>query len=262
MKRNIGKTLASGSAKQRIKLFAENSARMRHGEEPLLNDQETEELYNSFKTPSEVRMYNRWIDLDRAVGTAISNLQGLKFETLYHIATLRGYILVWEALQGTEELANYILFHIKDQEEREKIIKKARSSTHFLLSKMEPDQEGYLRLDINKHVEKGYSLSQIMMMNRDRIILAAGKLKAWRQAIIDAMEAEGMIINTYKDIADEHLRAIEIPAINWAKYKRREGREEERSGKILTKYEMSPDIAGVEMDQEEYERFYEAFFNG
>lgn len=261
MKRNIGKTLASGSAKQRIKLFAENSARMRHGGEPLLNDKETEELYNSFKTPSEVRLYNRWVDLDRALSTAISNLQGLKFETLYHIANLRGYIYVWEALQGTEELANYILFHIKDQEERDKIIKKARSSTHFLLSKMEPDQEGYLRLDIDKP-ENGYSLVKIMIMNRDKVMLAAGKLKAWRQAIIDAMEAEGMIIKTYKDIANEHLRTIEIPAINWGKYKRIEFREYERSGKILSKYEMSPDIAGVEMNKIEYERFYEAFFNG
>jgi hypothetical protein len=261
MKKDIGKILASGSAKQRIKLFAENAARERYGAEPILSKQEAKDLYDSFKTPSEARLYNRWSDLDRSVTMAISNLQGYRNEVLMYLSDLKGYILVWDTLQGTEELANYILSQIKDPAKRQIISHKAANNATLLLSKTEEDEEGYLKIDINAPREIGQNLYEVMILTRDRAIRIARKVKAWERAILDAMDENGIVIKTYVDLVRQIVGAMERPVINWPKYAKKKEKDDKRYNGLLSKYELSPDLVDLEPDPDEYDTIYNAFFN-
>ena len=111
-KKDISKILTSGTPKQRLQIAIENVARNKFRREGLITDHEAHQLSNSFKTPSEIKLWNRGLKFDRIMSNGLMNLQGLKYETLMHISNLRGYILVWNTLEEAETLTNHILHEL------------------------------------------------------------------------------------------------------------------------------------------------------
>jgi hypothetical protein len=282
-KKDIGKVLTTGSTKQRLLLLAEDFAREKYSQERLLTDHEVNQLTQSFKKPNEGKLYNKWLRVDRAVTTAIMNLQGLKFEVLMHYSNLRGYILVWETIQEAEVLSNHILHEIKDQEERIKTASQAGSLGKFLFTNIQTDKEGYLDINIDfeedtyrdengKIVglkEKGikskkYSLWYVMNNVKKEAINSAIKFLSWREAILDYMEEEGFSIKTYRDIINSMTEDIHKPIIGWTKYQSDEKRfipdyPNSRADKLKAKYAITPNIRELEVDPEIYNYFKKEF---
>mgnify|MGYP003375679173 CR=1 FL=1 len=276
-KKDIGKILTTGSPKQRLLLLAEDTARAKYSQERLLTDHEINQLSESFKKPNEIQLWNKWLKVDRVVTSAITNLQGLKFEVFMHYSNLRGYILVWETIQEAEVLTNHILHEIKDQEERIKISSQAGKLGRFLFTDIQTDKEGYLdiNIDFEKERPKGarvndpdrekrYSLWYVMNNVKKEAINSAIKFLSWREAILDYMEEEGFTIKTYKDIINLMTEGIHKPIIGWTKYQSDEESfkldiPKDRADKLKAKYAITPNTRELEVDTEIYNYFKKEF---
>jgi hypothetical protein len=277
-KKDIGKILLTGSAKQRLLLLAEDNARLKYGREHLLTDHEANQISESFKKPNEIRLWNQWLKVDRVVANAIMNLQGLKFEVLMHYSNLRGYILVWDTIQEAEVISNHILHEIKDQEERIKISSMAGKLGRFLFTDIGIDKEGYLdiSIDFEKERPKGakekidpdrdkrHTLWYVMNNVKDQAITSAIKFLSWREAILDYMEEEGFSIKTYKDSINSMTEQIHTPIIGWAKYESDQKLfmpeiPNYRADKLKSKYAIAPNTRELEIDPDIYSQFKKDF---
>jgi len=263
-KKDIGKILTTGSTKQRILLLAEDNARESYGQQRLLTDHEINQLSESFKKPNEIKLWNKWIRIDRVLTTSIMNLQGLKFEVLMQYSNLRGYILMWETIQRAEDMSNYILHEIKDQEERIKISSQAGKMGNFLFTDIKTDKEGYLDMNIDFEIDiksEKYSLWFVMSSVKKEAINSAIKFLSWREAILDYMEEEGFSIKTYRDIINSMTESIHKPVISWTKYQQEEliTQTPNRDEKLRAKYAIVPNTRELEVDTEIYNYFKKEF---
>ena len=120
-KKDISKILTKGSPLQRLLLIAEDVARGRYSKDKILSDREFNNISDSFKTPKELALWNKWKRIDEKIANAVMNLQGLKFEVLMDLSNLRGYILVLNSVENAELLVNSVLHEVKDIKERKRI---------------------------------------------------------------------------------------------------------------------------------------------
>ncbi len=282
-KKDISKTLTTGSTKQRLQLLMEDGARQKFGRERLLTDHEANQITQSFKKPNEINLCNKWVRVDRLVTGAMMNLQGLKYEVLMHYSNLRGYILLWNSVENAELLANSILHEIKDPQERKQVAERGAGGASFIFSKIAPDEEGYLdiKIDFEKTIynrqEKGkviylkepdrtktYSLWYVMNNVKREATTSAIKFISWKDAILNFMEEEGFNIKTYKDIINSMTEDIERPIVGWEKYRAEEdkfmpGVDLKRVNKLKERYSITPNVAELKADPEIYEHFINEF---
>lgn len=256
--RDIGKILTAGTPKQRILLVAEDVARANYQEERLLTDHQLNQMSESFKKPNEIKLWNKWLQVDRRLIMAIANLQGLKWRVLTELSDLRGYLLVWETLQEAETLSNHILHEIKDPKERIKISTQASKLCKFILSDIQVDKAGYLNIDIGSEDKKGVDLWTGLSNVRTQVIEQATVFISWKQAILDYMEEEGFPIKIHKTKIQEMTEDIEKPLLGWRKYlpenKFIPGHSH-RADKIKAKYSFIPELKKLQINAEIYERF-------
>ena len=272
-KKDISKILTSGTPKQRLQIAIENVARNKFGREGLITDHEAHQLSNSFKTPSEIKLWNRGLKFDRIMSNGLMNLQGLKYETLMHISNLRGYILVWNTLEEAETLTNHILHEVKNKGERIKIASESSKIAEFLFTEIETDKEGYLNINIDfekeDYKEKGtktnrYSLWHVMNNVRTQVITSAIRYISWSKAIEDFMEEEGFNIKMYKEIIKNMDEDIYKPVIGWTKYREDEESfipdiKSKRVDKLKSSYNIAPNLMALEIDVNEYNSFMSNF---
>lgn len=282
-KKDISKIVAIGSIKQRLLLLAEDNARAKYSQKRLLTDHEINQLSESFKKPNEIKLWNKWLKVDKIVSNAIMNLQGVQFEVLMNYSNLRGYILVWETIQEAEVLSNHILHEIKDQEERIKIGSQAGKLGSFLFTDIQTDKEGYL--DINTGFERdtygdengklvgvkekgiksgNYNLWFVMNNVKEEAINSVIKFLSWREAILDYMEEEGFSIKTYRDNINSMTENIHKPIISWTKYQSDEklftpDLPHNRADKLKAKYSIIPNTRELEVDTDIYNYFKKEF---
>ena len=277
-KKDISKILTTGSIKQKLLLIAEDVARVKYSKEKLLTDTEFNQLSESFKKPNEIKLWNKWLKMDRIVTNSIMNLQGLKFEVLMHYSNLRGYILVWETIQEAEVLSNHILHEIKDQEERIRISSMSAKLGNFIFTDITTDEEGYLDMNIEereplvykdnkgkiKSEEKRYSLWEVMNNVKAEATTAVIKFLSWRDAIIDYMDEEGFNVKTYKDLINNMEEDIYKPIIGWRKYQSDEENfipkiPHKRADKLKSKYSITLNMKELKADPEIYNYFKTEF---
>lgn len=272
-KKDISKILTSGTPKQRLQIAMENIARQKFGREGLITDHEAHQLSNSFKTPTEIKLWNRGLKFDRAMSNGLMNLQGLKYETLMHISNLRGYILVWNTLEEAETLTNHILHEVKNKGERIKIASESSKIAEFLFTEIETDKEGYLNINIDfekeDYKEKGtktnrYSLWHVMNNVRTQVITSAIRYISWSKACEDFMEEEGFSIKMYKEIIKNMDEDIYKPVIGWTKYREDEESfipdiKSKRVDKLKSSYNIAPNLMALEVDKKEYNSFMSNF---
>ena len=272
-KKDISKILTSGTPKQRLQIAIENVARNKFGREGLITDHEAHQLSNSFKTPSEIKLWNRGLKFDRIMSNGLMNLQGLKYETLMHISNLRGYILVWNTLEEAETLTNHILHEVKNKEERIKIASNSSKMPNFLFTQLETDKEGYLNINIDfekeDYKEKGtktnrYSLWHVMNNVRTQVITSAIRYISWSKACEDFMEEEGFSIKMYKEIIKNMDEDVYKPVIGWTKYREDEESfipdiKSKRVDKLKSSYNIAPNLMALEIDINEYNSFMNNF---
>lgn len=262
-KKNIDKVLTSGSPKQRLLLIAEERARGKYFKERLLTEGEFNKLNESFRKPNEVKLWNEFKNLDDTITNAIINLQGKMFEVLMNYSNLRGYILVWNTIENAELLVNSVLHEIKNQEERRRIAKAGATNVNILLVKTEPDQEGYIDINIDPKEEK-ISLQYAMNNVKKEVETSVIRYLSWERAILDFMEERGFNVKTYKEQIKIMTAKIYEPIIGWDKYSGEISSplSHPRLERIVKKYAICPNMDDLKVDEEEYNWFKRYFLDG
>lgn len=262
-KKNIDKVLTSGSPKQRLLLIAEERARGKYFKERLLTEGEFNKLNESFRKPNEVKLWNEFKNLDDTITNAIINLQGKMFEVLMNYSNLRGYILVWNTIENAELLVNSVLHEIKNQEERRRIAKAGATNVNILLVKTEPDQEGYIDINIDPKEEK-ISLQYAMNNVKKEVETSVIRYLSWERATLDFMEERGFNVKTYKEQIKIMTAKIYEPIIGWDKYSGEISSplSHPRLERIVKKYAICPNMDDLKVDEEEYNWFRRYFLDG
>jgi len=277
-KKDIGKILTTGSAKQRAILYWEDIARGKCFQEKLLTDSDRIQLSNSFKKPNEIKLWNEFRKLDDTVTNAIVNLQGVLFEVLMNYSNLRGYILVWNSIENAELLVNSVLHEIKDPKERKRIAEDGAKGIDLLFSRTEPDQEGYIEIKVNfekdsykgkKYGEKPeptkeYSLWYVMNNVKKEVETSVIKYLSWERATLDFMEERDFNVKTYKQQIKQMTTQVYSPIIGWAKYsgELNTGLPHPRLEEIVKKYAICPNIGELKVDEAQYNWFRRHFLDG
>lgn len=271
-KKDISKTLTTGSTKQRLLLIAEDVARVKYFQDKILTEHEFNQLSESFKKPNEIKLWNEWRRIDETVANAINNLQGLKFEVLMHYSNLRGYILVWNSIENTELLVNSVLHEIKDTKERKRIAESGAKGIDLLFSKTEPDQEGYIEIKIdfekdsytdengNKNKPRKireYSLLEVMNNVKKEVENSVIKYLSWETALLDYMDDKGFNIKAYKEAIKQMTTQVYSPIIGWAKYsgELNTGLPHRRIDEIIKKYAICPNVVEFKINEAIYSWF-------
>ena len=262
-KKNIDKVLTSGSPKQRLLLIAEERARGKYFKERLLTEGEFNKLNESFRKPNEVKLWNEFRNLDETITNAIINLQGKMLEVLMNYSNLRGYILVWNTIENAELLVNSVLHEIKNQEERRRIAKAGATDVNILLVKTEPDQEGYIDINIDPKEEK-ISLQYAMNNVKKEVETSVIRYLSWERATLDFMEERGFNVKTYKEQIKIMTAKIYEPIIGWDKYSGEISStlSHPRLERITKKYAICPNMDDLKVDEEEYNWFKRYFLDG
>jgi hypothetical protein len=275
-KKDIGKILTTGSTKQRLLLIAEDIARGKYFQDKLLTNHEFNQLFDSFKKPNQIKLWNEWRRIDKTVANAINNLQGVKFEVLMNYSNLRGYILVWNSIENTELLVNSVLHEIKDPKERKRIAKDGAKGIDLLFSKTAPDQEGYIEIKVDFEEDsykdengerigfkdkprktKEYSLINVMNNVKKEVENSVKKYLSWETALLDFMEAKGFNVKVYKENIKQMTTQVYSPIIGWAKYsgELNTGLPHPRLEEIIKKYAICPNVGELKVDEAMYSWF-------
>jgi hypothetical protein len=85
-KKDISKILTKGTAKQRLLLIAEDVARGRYSKDKILTDHEFNQISDSFKTPNEIKLWNKWKRIDESIMTFKEPPRKTKEHTLLTVA--------------------------------------------------------------------------------------------------------------------------------------------------------------------------------
>jgi len=249
-KKDISKILLSGSARQKYLLIAEDIARERHSLKRILTDSEAKALYDSIKTPQDIKIYNKLRAADKIVSHALMTL--IYFRALYSktISNLDKFMLLWDSYQNAEELVNFVLMEIKNPKERAEIAKKAaaKKSYNLVLHALEIDKDGYIRVDISDLRSKKHNLSMEEMLGTlsKRALQELVEVKSLAQGMLDFMEERGLSIKLYKEMIQEQVKLAmaeqsAIPKYN-PTYKTKDGEAYTiKWHELLPQYRLYPD---------------------
>lgn len=262
IKGRTGKVLTQGTLKQRLKLFYEDLARKRFGEDLLLTDHESNALFDSFSKDNEAKEYNRLLAVDQAVIHGLTNLQVLLFQVKMHYADLRGYMLLWQNIEDTELMANKILNEIEDVKERKRLAKLGALRTDPIFCKNKVDEEGFIDIQIDaKKGDKENSLRDIMSGVQEQATTTAIRFISWRDAILDYMKEEGLNVKTYRDRIKVYSGEVLSPVLGWPKYQSGvEGFIDGmpfRADNLKEYYSLAPNPKKIKPDPEIYYSFKE-----
>ena len=276
-KKNISKTLITGTPLKRMLLITEDIARGRFFKDKLLTDHEFNQLSDSFKKPNEIKIWNKFRRAEESVANALVNLQGGLFEVKMNYSNLRGYILAWNSIENAELLVNSVLHEIKDPKERKRIAEGGAKGIDLLFSRTEQDKEGYIDIKVDFEEDsytdengdfinfkdkprktKEYSLWYVMNNVKREATTSAIKWLSWEKALQDYIEEQGFNIKTYKDKIQEMRDEVYTPIIGWAKYYGELNIGVEVNPKLeelIKKYAICPNIEELKINIEEYNFF-------
>ncbi len=256
-KKDINKILTTGSLKQKLILVAEEKARNTYYQEPLLTKDQYKDLINSFIKNNDIKLFDKYNNHSIKVCGAISNLQGLMLEVMVNYSNLRGYILMWNAIENAELLANSILHEIKDEKERKRVAQSGANIVDLFFTKAIIDQESYIDLKVDFIDENEYNLFYVINnVKRDCTDLTI-KFLSWRQSIIDYMKENNFNIITYKNMIQKFTDIVYTPIIGLDKYSGEINIKTKhfQVEKILKKYDITPKIEDLEVDKNIYDLF-------
>lgn len=273
MIKDISKTVKGGSVKQRLKLIAEHYAMLQTsgGGKGLFTEHEVRELIDSFKTPQEIQKYNQLAEQDKRVRNAflLLSIQVNQFKEA--MAYITGYCLLWESYDRASEMANSMLHEVKDKNLRKQLIKRATANSNFFYSKVEVEDEQYIRINTGKarnpKANKGktgddYNLEGILQVWSNKASTLLAECKGMASAILDYMEEKDFTPKAYKEMIKSLLEPIEK---DWSILPKYSKKRMEESG-LLTpdkvhyynKYFVYPIAEEIEPDQEIYRIMREA----
>jgi hypothetical protein len=251
------------STKERLRLYIENEALITVHKQPILTEEESDSLYESFNKDSEIRIFNEWFEFRSSVYRAITDLQTAKFKAMAGLNDLKGYLIIWETIQAAEEVSNHILYHIEDPKIRARLGQLISQNSYFYLSEINIDKDGYLKIDIGASREDNLNLLDLIKETGQGATKASRLVVTLGKVILGAMEVKDIEIKCYKEVTNMHLRELIEYRGNWFKYNKEkdETKDDKRFNKLLDKYKIYPDITSLEVDSKEYKALFKTYFN-
>lgn len=270
MIKNISKILSKGSAKQRIILVATDIAEKNLGNSGLLSETELKELIDTFNTPAEIRLYNKFRRTEELIRNALHILYQYKNIYREYIARIEGYCITWEVYNEIKEIINDLLFKVEDKKLRGDIVKELVNK-NLLFAKFTKDktQEGFVNIDTGKpnikEVEGG--LEGLLAINKEKAVNTIMEFKTLLKAIKDAVEENDFQVKPYINLyetAEAEIKDLEPSLVKYSKKKFTKKMEilgiehDAKLLKISEKYFVFPDYEEIEIDEAKYKKIRES----
>lgn len=264
MKKDLSSIVSTGTPTQRALLMAEVIAHAnwsRTGEQ-LLSEAELKRLSESFKSPREIQLWNKFSKLDKLIGAGINSYQGGHFETLYRIAQLEGLILSWDVMEEAEVAFNCLLLAAlpgdDKQGARKKAAMKGLAKRSFPLGRYDVEEDGTVILKSHHELQ---DMPQNLLRRKQELEKAVVRQLSWEKALLDVMAEEGFRVKTYKQIIREISQDLKKQLLLWGRYSA-EYRDKiapayPRAAEILREHDYSVNLEKLEISQEDYEYFRE-----
>lgn len=262
-KTDVTKVLATGTPKQRIMILAEDIAQYRIQHKGFLTEKEHQALTDSFKTPAEIKLYNKFMNCDKAIINAMPYLKQLQLIHEVSIAYLTGYCLLWDSYQRQAESYNRLLYGIEDKAIKAEALKAIMG--RLLLADIAEiksgKDKGMIELQIRelptKKKTERYGLGEMIDAYSIKATDQLKEAKALGQAILEYMDEEGFNVKTYKKQVTDILDALSIDRAVMPKFSRTAtdelteatDKEKKRYNDLMSKYWVFPD-PNIEPDPE------------
>lgn len=262
-KQDLSKILKTGSLKQRLKLLDDCRADVSIGKEPPFTDKEIDELSDSFKSPEEIRLYNRHLRAYRAFRDFLATTDLLHSQYKEAIAYITGFVLLWDTYERSEELLNSVIAQVKDKKTKELILKQFANRKHFLYADIEADKEGFLRFYTDntsarkkaKKTEDDYSIEGILRLWKEKAEERARHTKTFAKVLLDYMEETGYKPKAFYDRVSTILAEVDKDEALLPKFSRQQATEKQYSNlDLLAKYFVYPDQENTRIQEEDYDR--------
>ena len=138
---DISKILAKGSAKQRALLYFNAWAEEESGGESFLTEAERDQLFNSFKTEAEGKIFNSIGDTRKAIKYGLFALKQNQFMYRETIETLKGYCLLYHGYTEFADTLSGLYFTIKTPEEKKKVLAYLEKHNRYLWAEIGPGKD-------------------------------------------------------------------------------------------------------------------------
>jgi len=296
-KKDVSSIIARGTPLQRITLYANHIAETSLGGAGLLTEAELNKLYNSFETASEIRLYNKFKKADLVVKQALFYLQQTRLGYREQIAFLVAYSIHWSNFKDIRETFNDILYTIgkKNKALRKKILD-IMVNTNAVMAQFK-EEEGQVVLSVEPKDFKGLNylkgnfarawkehraeeryegegyLRLLLLAHKDNAEGYLIRAKALIKALNDYMEEQGFKIKAYRrfvEAVEADLHEDKSPIEIYSEKRTLESLKDSRFNNEdhkkdfldeVSKYFVFPDYSKIELDQAEYRKFKEGFFD-
>jgi hypothetical protein len=256
IKKDLSTTLKRGLIKNKVLILLDSNARVKIGKEPLITQEEGDKIRDSLKAPYEIRVYNKLIQIEKNIAYQMINLSLMSVDVARFVSEVKGAILVWEVSEEAEELANYLLYEIKDLEERRRIAEAGVKRSNILFIDLSVDNEGFIKTDPDG--KKGSSNLRENINNIVKtLILVSSRYNTLRKVILDYMEETGVKIRTYiEEIKSYDYRAYDFTLDKYSLQKKTFFKLPHRVDNQKNYYSIVPDLREIEIDPKLYDSYY------
>jgi len=249
---DVSKILAKGSAKQRALLYFNNigeknrqpgtaSTDIKRSGKGFLTESEERQLWESFKTESEINLYNRYNKLLKAIYQKTTGLAAMLFQYRETIASLSGYCLLYHGYAEFADTLSGLYFAMETPEEKKKVIDYLEKHKKYLWAEIgptkNPDTNGINVLpgwDLPKTNKlkdpliprKTPKIRDVLEVYSKRAKNQLGECKAVLKAIRDTIEETGFKVEEQiegLDRIEKDLKEDKAPLPKFSRKKTEEG---------------------------------------
>ena len=283
-KKNIGKILEKGSAKQRMILLSNHVAETATDKPGFLSPVEFDTLVESFKTPAEIKLYRRYKEANKALQALLPYLSQLRLLYNIEIAKIEGLCLLHFTYGETQELVNRTLSSIKDETQRAELLEAFIQNSSFLFANPKKDIERHgegeeqeltewYELSITeprrrKFETGGEDITFTMMAlgRKNRAMSLLSRIKTLLKALRDYIEENDFRIETYTDFIDTIEKEVTKEDPIFQRYSKKaflkSAETEEEKEKLLGIFGdtfFMPDYDEAVINQKEYDKYRSSY---
>lgn len=228
VKKDISKILMEGSPRQRVVLLSTDSyqeylseKQIKKDAKPLLTAEERQNLIDSFKTPQEIKLYNKYAKVNRNLGYLLLVLSETKLRYDEAIAYITGFAISWQDYQFVEQTFNNILYEVKEKKIKDKIKKTILRLSPFMFAGVEEDKEGFIRVLIDSDNGK-IRLKELIEGFSNKATDVLVQAKSYIKAIRDYLTEEDFLIQCLEDILNHYEKKFQEDRAIYPKYSKRQ----------------------------------------
>lgn len=270
IKKDISKVLKEGSPRQRLILLTTDSLQeylamkgIKPDAKNILTEGERQNLLDSFKTPQEIKLYNKCAKVNRNFPYFLMMLNEAQLRYNQAIAYLIGFTTSWQDYQFTTQTLNEILYEVKEKKLKNTIKKVILNSPLFTYGELkENNKDGFLELETGID-EKRIRLEGLIRAWSDTATAILIQAKSYIKAIEDYLTEQDFFIQAFKDALNYYEKEFKEDKAIFRKYSKKQMNKlsEEifylHSSKLFEKYFVFPDYDELEINEKEYNTILE-----